>query len=271
MRLKQYLVRRGLPELVGHELVGQAPFYILEDISVKDAREAAKNLQKECSQIVSVYKKRAGEQGATEYGSRQFLWRGVSQRNAILKKKSHLTDRSPMSTGKRMHDWMNDYFTDAFGWPVRNGVATSSSKSQAGTYGYPYVFFPPNNFEFVYSPDVWDLWSAVEKAMPFLNKQGNTLEIPPKYGPEKKQFQDKILPLFKSFTSGKGAVGNIHKAIESRNEIWFKVPYYYVVDASNRHGFGGFEIMQNLGLFEGAEPATETDPAAIPTFKMQGY
>ena len=245
--------------------------YIIEDISVKDAKDAAKNLQKECSQIISVYKKRGGEQGATEYGSRQFLWRGVSQKNTILKKASHLKDRSPMSTGKAMHDFMNKTFIDAFGWPVRNGVATSSSKSQAGTYGFPYVFFPLDNFEFVYSPKVWDLWSAVEKAMPRINRSNYNDEIPPKYGPDREFFKDNIMPLFKSFTSGKGAVGNIHKAIDSRNEIWFKTSYYYVVDASNRHGRGGSEIMQNLGLFGGDVPTEETDPAAIPTFKMQGY
>ena len=38
MRLKQYLklVRRGFPELVGHELAGQAPFYVTELSMAKD-------------------------------------------------------------------------------------------------------------------------------------------------------------------------------------------------------------------------------------------
>ena len=102
-----------------------------------------------------------------------------------------------------------------------------------------------------------------KKHIPSLNNpRSGVIYIPPKYGPEKKRFQDKIMPLFKSFTSGKGATGNIHKALDSRNEIWFKTPYYYLVDAANRHGFGGFEIMQHLGLIEGG---VDTDP------RMQGY
>jgi hypothetical protein len=237
MRLKQYLLRRRFPELVGHELVGQAPLYVTEALSEKDIEDVTYHLEKECSQILKVYKKRwkANE-------NRPILWRGVGNRElTILKKKSHIKDRKPMSTGADMHNWLNTQFQKQFGWPVRNGVGTSGERNQSSTYGKPYIFFPLNNFKFAWSPKVWDLWSDIEKHMPMLNKSQSTLEIPPKYGPEKNLFKEKIEPLLDHYTNK-----NLDKAIGAGKEVFFNTPEYYLLDAYSNEG--GKNIMFNIGL-----------------------
>ena len=215
--------------------------YINEELKLDDVYKYAKILKSECSQILKIYQKRW-----KSHENYPFLWRGVSQeKKPIIKKASHLENRQPMSTGVEMHKWLNNWFTDKFGWPVRNGVATTGSHGQTATYGYRYAFFPKNGFKFCWSPDVNDLWGSIESKMPSLNKKGAPIPVRIKYGPDKDHFEHEIIPMLLSYTDK-----DLEKAIDSGHEVLINCKYYYLVNAEGQFGFGGKEIMSTLGIWQ---------------------
>lgn len=188
-----------------------------------DFSRIADTIKKDCQPILKIYQKRW-----KRHERWPWLFRGVGKGAMVpfKKKSAHLENRKPMSTGKEMHDWMNEYFKKRFGWPVRNGVSCTGNSNQAGTYGRPYIFFPIGKLQFCWNPDVWDLWSAIQKRMPELNKpqMGFGDEIPPKYGRERDKFQNEIMPLFEKYTDK-----NLDKAISQGYEILFNSPQYYLL------------------------------------------
>lgn len=135
MRLNTYLI----------EVSGQQ--YTINDISDDDT---ADQLKKECSKIITEYKKEHG-----------VLLRGLKgyRPNAHLVVKTMRGERIPRDTEPHVHDWLNDEFEKRFGWKVRNGVSTTSSWSTASGYGdgKVFIFFPKNGYKFCWSPAIQDL------------------------------------------------------------------------------------------------------------------
>jgi len=198
--------------------------YLTESISVKDAEDAAANLEKQCAPILKLYRSRTmGD---------KYLYRGVNHElSSISKHKSHLKDRRPMSTKRVIHDYLNELFQKKFGWPARNGVGVTGSEAEADIYGKTYIFFPVGKLKYVWSPDVFDLWGTI------MSRNITHGEIQNKKG------KGELIKLVKTYKDT-----GIDKAISERKEIYFNCKSYYLVDGNNKFGFGGFEILNNLGM-----------------------
>ena len=155
----------------------------------------SKPVKKECGPIISTYDAGNG-----------VLFRGVGKIVTISKFKSHIKDRKPMSTVRWLHDDLNKWFTQKFGWPARNGVGAYNYESDAAIYGYPYVFYPVGKLKFVWSPDVSDLWGTVVS---------HAIR-------ERKHFKN-LIPVLETYTDK-----NLEAAMESHCEIYFNCNEYYL-------------------------------------------
>jgi len=91
------------------------------------------------------------------------LYRGTKSPIINMKVlKVRLDDRTPKDMPKDIHDELNYWFRKKFGWKVRNGVFASSNIGIAKNYhheGDPYIFMPIGKYEYVWSPEVGDLFT----------------------------------------------------------------------------------------------------------------
>ena len=121
-------------------------------------------IERECSQIIKIYKKTLG-----------YLWRGISRYSVVNQAEIKITNmKKPLSITPRtarepkdmpwdIHEFLDTLFKKYFGWNVRSeGVFTTTSRRQAGTFGTPVVVFPVDGFKYVYHPQVGDLFSHME-------------------------------------------------------------------------------------------------------------
>jgi hypothetical protein len=114
-----------------------------------------KNILKECQLYIDALK-------ACPKG--YFLYRGSKLQIPEFKKfDSHLNDRRPLHNSQDHHDRVNEIFQSQFGWKIRNGVFCYGSTSlntipiELG-YGIQFLFFPIEQFSFVYNPEHFDLF-----------------------------------------------------------------------------------------------------------------
>jgi hypothetical protein len=68
----------------------------------------------------------------------------------------------PRDTKRTIHNAVNEFFTEKFGWPARNGLFVSGDARQALIYGKVYAIFPVGEFKCLWSPDVDDLTSTYD-------------------------------------------------------------------------------------------------------------
>lgn len=99
-------------------------------------------------------------------GANQLLWRGSSKAlggSKVMVQIKPREDRMPKDMPPEIHDQFNDRFKQKFGWYVRSeGVFTTAKRSDAESYGTGYIFMPVGEYEYVYNPQVPDLYSDVE-------------------------------------------------------------------------------------------------------------
>jgi len=93
--------------------------------------------------------------------SKSFIWRGTRrdiEKWDILQ--SHLEGRTPKAMTLLEQYVLNEGFKKKFGWPARFGVFTTSNVSRdigAAIFGDPYIFIPLDDYEYVWSPKIWDM------------------------------------------------------------------------------------------------------------------
>ena len=80
---------------------------------------------------------------------------------AFGKKKARLDGREPMDTSPKIHNSLNKHFTEEYGHPYRNGVFTTGDSNIAGKYGDTMMIFPIGDFEFIWHPEIKDLFQNV--------------------------------------------------------------------------------------------------------------
>lgn len=109
-----------------------------------------KIIKKECSEILSFYKK---------HGS--FFYRGTRDQpsKTIFIYKVPQSYRQPKSTPKSVHYILDKIFNE-LGFEVNrsNSVFVTGSQSLARNYGYPHIFIPKNGFSYLWSPVIRDLY-----------------------------------------------------------------------------------------------------------------
>ena len=111
----------------------------------------------DCSEYISLLK---------ECPKGYFLYRGF--RGAIVDfwLFTHDFNRKPLHTPQEIHDRINTIYEAQFGWKIRSGVFCFGSKSLARvppslTYGKQYLLFPVGAFNFVFSPEHFDLFISL--------------------------------------------------------------------------------------------------------------
>ena len=125
---------------------------------ISDPKHIAELVEKNCSQILKEYRRI----------DRPALFRGIkgskANRDFVLQQ-GRIKDRIPKDTPPWAHKYMNKRAQELYGWPVRNGISTTTDLNQAGGYGRAFAFFPFNGFEFAYIDGVYDLFSAIDSKM----------------------------------------------------------------------------------------------------------
>lgn len=90
--------------------------------------------------------------------SRIQMWRGISYLAVPFSKQKAKKWRLPLHTPQKLHDSLNNFFVEKFGWPARSGTFVSWDIDTAASYGDLYAIFPIGEFKYVWSPDVVDLY-----------------------------------------------------------------------------------------------------------------
>ena len=97
------------------------------------------------------------------YRGFQFLYRGfkIPKNNTYIYKKQ--VDRKPVSTPDEYHYLFNKVFNYIFKWNVRSdGVFTTTQYHTAAGYGTPMLVFPIGDYRYVFSENVYDLYTHTE-------------------------------------------------------------------------------------------------------------
>ena len=114
------------------------------------AEEVAKILKKECKPFLRETK-----------SAKDFMWRGlqVGLQVSDIEKKVVRRGRLPSDTPMWLHKLLDELFEDNFGWKSRSNSAFATGfRQQSMKYGMPFLFFPIGKYNYVWSPDIEDLY-----------------------------------------------------------------------------------------------------------------
>ena len=99
----------------------------------------------------------------------RLLYRGVFEEDISIKEINHKWNRDPVDTPSHIHEVLNKEFKISFGWNARNGVFCyfkTARKHQLSGYGAEtYMLFPIGEFEYLWSPKIYDLFGDYEMEM----------------------------------------------------------------------------------------------------------
>jgi hypothetical protein len=97
----------------------------------------------------------------------KLLYRGISRSRHDDKDNAFIDsgfyhNRKTSGLSLENHNILNDLFLKKFNKPFMNGLFTTGSKVQADEYGYIYAIFPIGKFNFVYNPNIHDMFYGLE-------------------------------------------------------------------------------------------------------------
>ena len=174
--------------------------------------EAAKKIKKECQPFLK------------EIHGAGFLWRGSDRSTRkgieiIVPRK----DRHPKDMPKVTHDMIDKILKKKFGWKPRSeGVFCSPVPSVAQLYGldnYVYLIFPRGPFKYLWSPEIYDLFTELKRENLLFHDKPDKKDIRFTYDYE--DFK-KILDTYTD--------KNLKEAIKRGVEITIKCNSYYFVE-----------------------------------------
>ena len=129
------------------------------------------------------------------------------------------TDRQPMDFGIDQHSELDKWFNDKFGFKARSqAVFCFGDDVWSGVmkqYGPEYLIFPIGEFEYVWSPEIKDLFMAAQGEMYYYQDDVS-------YEDRKKHTS---LELYMNAQGYKST--GLDKAVTMRNEIMIKCDKYY--------------------------------------------
>lgn len=92
-----------------------------------------------------------------------FFYRGTRKRGDTIIEIKPRQDRQPKDTPPEIQDYIDDYFQKKFKWrPRSQGVFTSYRTTEASSYGDLHMFFPKGKYDYIFSPEVQDLWGYID-------------------------------------------------------------------------------------------------------------
>ena len=175
----------------------------------KISMDICNTLYKECSHFIAESRGNILYRGTTDTGI-----------GHIGKLQSH-EDRKPRNTPQWLHDYLNDLFVAHLGWKERDGVSTIGHES--GHYGTPYLFFPIGDYRFAWSPDVFDIYVALQdiarKTTKTWRQDVDSLDL------NDMEVRKHILSLVNSYKDT-----NLFRAIMKDMEVVFDCKEYYLVN-----------------------------------------
>jgi len=143
------------------------------------------------------------------------LYRGLGTSNKpFLKKRVRLNNRNPKDTHQYIHNKINKSFVEDFGAPFRNSMFCTGDAYAAANYGDVYHIFPRGKFEFLWSPNIDDLFSLWDL------HDGDDDED----------------EFFKHFRYGNYTNRNLNDGINSKHEIMLRCNSYYALLDNNDTG-----------------------------------
>ena len=87
------------------------------------------------------------------------MFRGMDNKSMKPFKGTVRQDRKPVNMSKEKHKRIDDWFEKEFGFKARSqSIFVTGEFDDARSYGQPYAIFPIGEFEFVWSPQVGDMF-----------------------------------------------------------------------------------------------------------------
>lgn len=116
-----------------------------------------KNIKKECSEIIKIYKNTSQKD--------RFLFRGMKKdKNIRVLQLSIREDRLPRDSPKELHDFFNQTIKElGFVTNRSNSIFCTPSISDAKLYGTVFIIFPKNGFSYLWGKKIKDLYSLMVK------------------------------------------------------------------------------------------------------------
>lgn len=125
--------------------------------------QAALDIKKDCQP----YLRQVNHKPFTMYPA----YRGVSSSVTFGQKRVRLENRTPSDTPVAIHDSINEYFSDSYGHPFRNGLFVTSNSHTASNYGKLYYVVPIGPVESLWGKGVADLFMVVDEVFDEVHKQ----------------------------------------------------------------------------------------------------
>lgn len=158
------------------------------------------------------------------------LYHGVLEIKSEIIKLKPFKKREPKDTPLVIQKKVDAILFKKFGWrPRKSGVFTTTSDWQAGEYGDLFLFFPIGEFEYVYNPNIEDMYGFLSyDTEPTIIENGKLCDVDfDGNAITTKDINKVIEELTKNYQND-----NFKEALESRAEIMFKCDSYYLVNSS---------------------------------------
>lgn len=131
--------------------------------SAQDAKAAADTVARDASTYLK-------KMGTNILNPNAHLFRGNFGRDAKRQWFEHTsprTDRRPRDMPEPIHDFLDQWFEEHFGFRYRSaGVFVTKNEQQAASYGTAvYFIFPTDPYKILYGSKVDDIWRHVHKAI----------------------------------------------------------------------------------------------------------
>lgn len=161
----------------------------------------------------------------------QVLYRGMKPSGDFVYDKVVRKDRVPTSTNIGISERIDEYFKKKFGYPFRSqSIFLTSNYPMASVYGEIYSIYPVGDFQFLWSPEVKDLYVKLNALMiteynihnRFFDQDYNEGE-----GKKRKErFLNDLDEIIKDFEYQRT---DLSTAIDSRREIMIRVNSYHAI------------------------------------------
>jgi hypothetical protein len=126
-----------------------------EVIDATDLSHIVETIKQHCGPYIEILKQNNGD----------CLFRGSNSGKAYP---GHINlikprlDRTPLDTPRLIHKFLNQEFQTKFHFPLRNGIFATGNQPRAAGYGSVSVVFPVGELNFIWSPNIEDLFAVVD-------------------------------------------------------------------------------------------------------------
>ncbi len=156
-----------------------------DNFTEDDANKMVALIKRDCQPFIKEFK--------YQIERRRFLYRGMDS-NITFATKTRRTNRKPVDMGHHLHDRLDSYFNEQFGWKARSsGVFVSTSDKQSELYGTVYMVFPIGKYLYVFNPSVGDLYGIDAREIKNMYAIGQDKKYPERFQETWDRFERRIL------------------------------------------------------------------------------